>query len=518
LAGTELQPSGGPFNFPFWSPDSRFVVFAANGKLKKVDITGGPPQTICDFPENSALTGGSWSRDGVILFGIGQTTGGVMRVAASGGTASWLVKNDAARGVTGQDFPLLLPDGSHFIYYKHNVKSETAGIYIGSLESKPEAQEPKRILATESGAAVVPSQNSEGHYILFIRENIILAQRFDARRLEVTGEPLPIAYQAGTNLNPWFSASNNGVLIYRGGLGTGVGEKLQPTWFDRKGKDTSLSLQRDSYGFLSTMSDGKRLLATISDPAKFVSNLWVFDLTRGVSNRITTNALGFLATPVWSPDGLQVVYGSNHGAGPYDLYQKAANGTGDERLLYKSDSSKFPTSWSRDGRYVLYQSDVPPGKPDFWVLPMEGERKPTLFLRAESSNQRRGQFSPDGNFVAYESDENGKFEVYVRAFPDPTKGKWPVSNGGGTGPRWRSDGKELFYLAPDQAVMAVEVSTSPIFQVGARHALFKLSPQVVNFDVTGDGNKFLAAVPADTDNSAATPFNVVLNWQVALKK
>jgi Tol biopolymer transport system component len=149
---------------------------------------------------------------------------------------------------------------------------------------------------------------------------------------------------------------------------------------------------------------------------------------------------------------------------------------------------------------------------------MEGERKPTLFLRAESSNQRRGQFSPDGNFVAYESDENGKFEVYVRAFPDPTKGKWPVSNGGGTGPRWRSDGKELFYLAPDQAVMAVEVSTSPIFQVGARHALFKLSPQVVNFDVTGDGNKFLAAVPADTDNSAATPFNVVLNWQVALKK
>src|SRR5262249_17611955 len=162
----------------------------------------------------------------------------------------------------------------------------------------------------------------------------------------------------------------------------------------------SLALERESYGFLSTMSDGTRLLATIFDPAKFTSDLWVSNLTRGVSDRITTNARGTLASPIWSPDGLQIVYASNHGVGPYDLYQKGENGTGDEQLLYKSDSTKFPTSWSRDGRYVFYESDGPSGKRDFWALPMKGERKPSMFLRAESNNQRRGQFSPDGNFVA----------------------------------------------------------------------------------------------------------------------
>jgi Tol biopolymer transport system component len=315
----------------------------------------------------------------------------------------------------------------------------------------------------------------------------------------------------------FFSASASGVLVYR----TAGGGDSQITWLDRQGKVLGTIGEPGTYATLAISPDGTRAIVSRSD-VNANDALWLLDLSRGASTRFTFgSSIALLGT--WSPDGSRIIFGSNRGGGD-DLYQKASSGVKDEELLLNSSEAKYPTSWSRGGRFLLYTSIK--AKSDLWVLPLEGDKKPFPFLRSEFNNED-GQFSPDGRSVAYISDESGRNEVYVRAFlPDPTAaasdtgGVSLISTGGGSQPRWRGDGKELYYRAPDGKLMAVEIATNPVFRTGVPKALFQMPPSVLStiyhsWDLAPDGKRFLFAAPTE---QGTAPFTVVLNWQAGLKK
>lgn len=503
----------------FWSPDSRYIAFDAGGKLKKINVSGGVAETLCDSPDYAI--GGSWSRDGVIIFG--NFNAGLMRVSANGGSASPLTTLDPSRSETKHVFPSILPDGRHFIYLRVSDKPENNGVYVGSLDARPDEQAAKRLLATDWGPAYVPSSDSNTGQLLFMRDGTLLAQVFDASRLELVGEPVPVAEQVGFwRTFGFFSASTNGVLVYRTG---GAGDS-QLTWFDREGKvlGTAGEAAGQHIIALSLSPDGTRAAVSRIDPQNAKTALWLLDLSRGTATRF---AFGPWSERhgIWSPDASRIIFASNP-SGVDDLYQKLASGVKDEEPLLKSGKDKIPTSWSRDGRFLLYRTSDPKTTMDgLWVLPLEGGKKPFPFLHTEFNNHE-GQFSPDGRWVAYASDESGRDEIYVRTFsPDPmasgpdSAGKWLISTEGGNGPHWRGDGKELYYRAPDGKLMAVEIATNPVFRAGVPKALFQ-TPQTAfssaySWDVTSDGKRFL--FPAPTEQGAA-PFIVVLNWQAELKK
>jgi len=514
LLGSE-SPQFPPF---FWSFDSRYIAFDVAGKLKKIGISGGAAETLCD--SSCEAIGGSWNRDGVIIFG--QNPGGLMRVSANGGSTSPLTTLDPSRKETNHAYPSFLPDGRHFIYLRRSDKPENSGVYIGSLDAKPEEQDLKRLVATGWGPAYVPSSDSRPGQLLFLRDGTLMAQPFDARRLELSGEPVTVADQVGTVLDSgFFSTSINDVLVYRTG-GGGLSQQL--TWFDREGKVLGTAGEPGTYFTLDLSPDGARAAVSRADPNP---SLWLLDFSRGTSTRFT-----FGPSPgqrgTWSPDGNRIIFASKPN-GVYDLYQKLASGVKDEELLLKSSETKYPTSWSRDGRFLLYEEADPTTKKEhLWVLPLEGDRKPFPFLRTEFNNYS-GQFSPDGRLVAYVSDESGRNEIYVRTFsPDSTAaasdtgGKWLISTNGGSQPRWQGDGKELYYLAPDMKLMAVEIATTPVFRAGVPKALFHAPPppavagDLQLWDLTPDGKRFL--FPAPAEQGAQAPFTVVLNWHAALKK
>jgi eukaryotic-like serine/threonine-protein kinase len=520
LPGSE-SPQFPPF---FWSPDSRYIAFQAGGKLKKIDVSGGSVETLCDLSGGLAV-GGSWNRDGVIIFG--NSNGGIMRVSANGGSASALTTLDRSRKENVHFLPSFLPDGRHFIYLRGSEKPENGGVYVGSLDAKPEQQDSKRLVATSWGPAYVPSSDPSMGRLLFLRDGTLMAQPFDARRLELSGEPVTVADQVGAFLQGgFFSASINDVLVYRTG---GVGGSYQLAWFDRQGKVLGRVGEAGAYATLALSPDGKRAIVGRLDPQGQNVALWLLDLSRGTSTRFTFgDSIALFGT--WSPDSSRIIFASNPGGprGVYDLYQKLASGVKDEELLLQSNENKFPTSWSRDGRFLLYMAPDPKTiKEQLWVLPLEGDKKPFLFLRTESNNAE-GQFSPDGHWVAYVSDESGRSEIYVRTFSPGSAagssdvgGKWLISTDGGTDPRWRRDGKELYYAALDGKLMAVDVMTTRGFQAGVPIILFTVPPPVAiatayQWDATPDGERFVA--PAPSEQQSAAPFTVVLNWQAGLKK
>jgi Tol biopolymer transport system component len=499
----------------FWSPDSRFIAFDAGGKLKKIPVAGGPAETICDL---SALAiGGSWSRNGTIIF---STSGSVMRVSAAGGVAAPLIIAEPSR--ESASLPSFLPDGRHFIYLRSSSQPEKSGIYVGSLDAKPDEQNSNLLVAAQNMPAYVPSADSDAGYLLFMREGTLMAQPFDARRLELSGEPFALADKVATFLNlSAFSASVNGVLAYQTGTG---GRTFQLRWFDRQGKVLGVAGEPSTiFSSVDLSPDGTRAaIARVEAPSQ---TLWLLDLARGTNTRFTFGSSSALA-PVWSPDASSIIFALSRG-GNFDLYQKPANGTKDEELLLKSSEDKYPTSWSRDGRFLLYTAAGPKANYGLWVLPIGGDKKPFPFLRTEF-NERSGQFSPDGRWVAYSSDESGRDEIYVRAFSpvsgeagNGAGGKWLISNNGGILPRWRADGKELYYRTLYGTLMAVEVKTGSAFEEGAPKVLMqaplitvlKISP---TWDVSSDGKRFF--LPAPTAQSIQASFTVVLNWQAALKK
>jgi len=532
LPGSESLPSL-PF---FWSPDSRYIAFDGGGKLKKIDISSGVTETICDLP--GYAVGGSWNRDGVIIFGT--SNGGLMRASANGGSATPLTSLNPSRNETFHDFPVFLSDGRHFIYKRTSNKEGNSGIYVGSLDARPQEQDSRPLLATDFAATSMASLDAGSDHFFFFRDGTVMMQPLDIHRLQLVGQAVPVAEHVGSFLSFFYLSASPNVLVYR----TGEAAVAQLTWFDREGKALGPVGEPSNYVNLALSPDGTRAAVvggiqdrtgreTVDDRYSRLNSrlgnpaVWLLDLSRGMSTRFTFGStLG--VSPVWSPDGNRIIFASNAN-GALDLYEKLASGVKDQELLLKSSENKVATSVSRDGRFLLYTMEDPKTKKDgVWVLPLEGERKPFPFLVTQFSNED-GQFSPDGRWVSYVSDESGRNEVYVRTFlPDFTDAtsdsasKWLISTNGGSQSRWRHDGKELYYLAPDGKLMAVEIATNPVFKAGVPEALFQSPPLGAAFssidrawDVTSDGKRFLfQAAAAQT----ATPFTVALNWQTALKK
>jgi len=532
LAARIVTDVGGGSIFPFWSPDSSSLGFWTQGKLKKVEASGGSPQTLCDVP--GTFHGGAWSADGVIIFGYGG--GGLWQVSADGGTAGPLTKLDPGRQEALHAFPSFLPDGRHFVYLRTSTNREISGIFIGSLDARPEQQSLRLITATQYEAVYVPSaESTKNGYLLFMGEETLVAQPFDIARMALTGKTVPLlgqaagAVQAGTNTGAYafFSASSNGVLAYRSDeTSSVVNNRL--IWYDRQGKVLGVAGEPGQYGDVSLSPDNTRVAVARRDPLAADKSgrnrnidLWLDEFTRGISTRFTFDP-ATETSPVWSPDGSSVAFVSNRD-GFFDLYRKPSSGAGNEEVVLKSSESKSPYDWSPDGRYLLYAARSRGTSLDLWVLPLAGDnRKPWLYLKTEF-DEDSGQFSPDGRFVAYNSNESGKNEIYVQPFPAPSGGKWRVSNEGGTQPRWRRDGKEMFYVSKDAKLMAVEVSLNPVFKAGIPKALFPVSYNGSSneYDVATDGQRFLvnSIFPGTEPGSPASPhLTVVLNWQAGLKK
>ncbi len=515
LAGGEMSATPPPM---FWSPDSRFIVFQDEGKLKKIDITSGLAQSLCDI--DGFVVGGSWNRDGVIILGnsvTGKNSGALMRVAATGGPCLPLTKLNHAEQY--HSFPTFLPDGRHFVYQRYSPSSRT-GIYVGSLDAKPEEQSTRQLVATTYGGAYVPPSGSSPGQLLFVRDGTLMAQPFDDRRLELSGEPVAVAEQLDTFLTfAFFSVSANGVLIYRSGAGHDLS---QLTWLDWHGKRLGAVGEPGVYDSVALSPDGTRAAVTHSE-----SDIWLVNLARGVNTRFTFGP-GSSNSPVWSPDGTRIVFASDRDGGVFNLYQKVASGAKDEQLLLKTPANKTPTSWSRDGRFLLYNAQNPKTtRNSVWVLPLDGDGRkatePRPFIRTESQDPHASfdaTFSPDSRWVAYASDESGHNEIYVRAFTPSSaggfsdSGRWMVSRGAiDSGSSWVDGGRKLVYLASGFKLTAVDIIADPSFQPGEPRGLFPL-PGIFR-DFAGDG-RMLVALPVGP--SVPAPFTVVLNWQAGLKK
>jgi eukaryotic-like serine/threonine-protein kinase len=485
---------------PFWSPDSQFVAFVADGVLKKVGVSGGPPSKICDAPGGSD---GTWSPQGVILFD-GTGADPIHRVPAAGGTKAAEVGLDKGRHETSVGWPEFLPDGRHYLYLVTTEKAEDNAYWIGSIDSK----ERKKLAPAQTLVTYSPPG-----YLLFARDRTLVAQPFDAKALETRGEPIPLAEKIGTdNVGlARFSVSRNGVLVYRTAQSAG-----RLLWRDRTGRELESPGDPGVYNNPAISPTGDRVAYNLGDPRTGKQDIWVRDLARGITSRFSLGT-GDNFRPIWSPDGAAIVFGSDRGGSP-DLYEKSTRGQAAENLIFHTDDNKYATSWSRDGRYIAFTRLSPKTNLDVWALPMFGDRKPIAISNGPFA-ESLAMFSSDGRHVAYVSNESGREEIYVQTFPE-AGGRWQVSTGGGTDPSWRGDGKELFYRALDQKLMAVDIQTAGEFQAGIPKALFAASVvQGVTrnrYSPSPDGQRFVFVAPLGRD--ALGPTSVVLNWPATLGK
>ncbi len=500
-ADAQLLPGTDDPVLPFWSPDSRSLGFGAQGKLKRVDLAGGRPQTLCNALR---FNGGSWNPDGIIIF-VPAENSGVLQIPAKGGEPKPVTKLNSLQE-SGHQSPYFLPDGRHFLY---KVGGST---YAGSLDSN----EVKEVLADGAPAMYAPPG-----WLLFISNGALRAQRFDPTKLELKGESVNLTrptYLPRINRGLPFSVSKNGVLIWQGDQR----RESQFIWFNRAGKQVGTmgsQLKMNIGETLRLAPDGKRVATSSADPQTQNQDIWVIDIQRDLPTRLTFDPARD-TNPIWSPDGSRVAYFSIQRGG---IYQRAASGAGTEELLVRC-ASIATSDWSADGRFIFYSLlDEQTGR-DVWALPLTGSRQPYPLLNSEF-DEYRAQLSPTGNYLAYVSDESGRYEVYVQSFNTDGKlggAKTRISTGGGNQPRWRRDGQELFYVAADGQMMAVGVKTSgSTFEQGSPIALFKTrivsaGPMLLGlqYDVTADGQRFLIS----TMVGEATPVSVILNWTAGLEQ
>jgi Tol biopolymer transport system component len=519
LDSTEAKPLAGTqgARFPFWSPDSRFIGFFADSQLKKIEATGGPVQSLCELPFPSL--GGAWSRAGAILFG--QSTRGLFRISATGGEATQVTSHDSPRQELAHRYPTFLPDGRHFLYSISSGQKEVRGVYLGSLDGMVKRRLLDEVTLIQYMAAAPGDGGNDAGWLVFGRDGALLARPFDARRLELAGEQFSLSDKVGSDflsVNHFtFSASDNGVLVFDPNLKR---HRRQYLWKDRRDQTINPLDVDAGVGHTWLSPDEKRFIADRIDPRTGTYDLWLYDVSRDKPQRFTFNPS---LNPVWAPDGSRIIWGSTRDYGVPNLYQKAASLAGEETLLLKSDlnQGKLPTDWSQDGRFIIYRQLDPKTKGDVWVLPVteSGKAEPFRVVRTDA-NETAGALSPDGRWLAYVSDVSGRFEVWVHSFPGGS-GKRQVSNGGGSSPRWRRDGRELFYYASDGKLMAAPVRSGENFEAGTPISLFEFragtaGQEFAPYAVTADGQRFLINAVVETEPNA--PLTVVVNWAAGVKR
>ncbi|HKC23415.1 MAG TPA: protein kinase [Thermoanaerobaculia bacterium] len=501
---------------PFWSPDSRSIAFGAQGKLKRLDLSAGRPQTLADAPR---LCGGTWNREGVILF-VPDFNGGIFRVPAQGGDVQPAMPPDPARKETGLRAPEFLPDGKHFIYMGGEQRTQ---VFLASLDAKGSTA----LLDATAGARYAPPG-----WLLFARGGVLYAQRFDAGRRALSGDAIAVPTapaSAGAFDAPGaaghFSVSENGVVVWQ----RSFTPEYQLVWFDRSGARTGVvgSPIHVALTMAPRLSpDGTRIAMQNREPQPERLGIWVIDLLRGIPTRLSPVMGQF---PNWSPDGTRVAWLQNR-AGAVGIYQAAPNGAGREELLIAggpgAGGTPFPADWSPDGRFFLYVTRGPKTRVDIWTLPLFGDRRPRPVLVTEFDEQSP-QVSPDGRWIAYRSDSSGTYEVYLQSFTRDGKvgdERFRVSQDGGSQPRFRRDGRELFYLAADGRLMAVSLKTGgAAIEIGPPTPLFmtKTLPggagAAYEYDVTADGQRFLVGTILDGPDATPPSPVVVLGWQDELK-
>ena len=493
-----LLPGTTEATFPFWSPDSRWVAFFTTGKLKKIDVTGGPVLTICDTTGTGR--GGTWNTDDLIVYG--STGGSLYRVPAAGGTATALSAPNREAGENNHRDPWFLPGGRRFLYTAVSVDRSKYRVYTGGIDAKPGSKTMREVLAVASKAVYASG------FLLFVRERTLMAVRFDAAKEQIAGEAVPIAERVDY-FPGQFSVSQNGVLVYSSGSNSRGTAQL--TWFDRTGKQLGTVGTPAIIRSLAISPDGGTVAVGRRDERDTSTDIWLHDMARGGALRFTAGP-GLNSWPIWSPDGSRIVFfhAADPDGGPY---WKAVNGAGKEEVV--TEKGARVTDWSHDGRYLIAQ-DFRPGSAGIRVYPQQGDKKPFAYVEGKSV-VGGGKLSPNGKWLAYVSNESNRNEVYVQSFPEHA-GKWQVSIDGGTEPVWSRDGRELYFMSADSKMMAVKINTAGgKFQASVPQALFdvRLAPNNPNFDVSKDGRFLIPTYVIAQENATMT---VVLNWQVGLKK
>ncbi len=486
---------------PFWSPDSKSIAFFVGTKLQRIDVAGGAPFTICAVPNGSR--GASWSADGRILF---ATAGSALsQVPASGGTPTPLTTLDASRGETYHYWPQALP-GGNFVYWVQSQKHENVGVYGVSLSNPSQ-----HIQLVNTDTNAIFSRGANGlDYLLWLRGTTLMAQQFDPVALKLSGEPRPVADPVSSIGSQGYlnlTASANGMLLYDASTDAG-----QFTWFDRTGKRLGTIGEPASYSNFSLSADGRRIVATRNSETG--SDLWLLEVERGVASRLTSGP-GVSWWPVWSPDGRTIIFSGS----ARNLWRKLASGTEEAQNITHSPFLQNPLDWSRDGRLLLFYQ-FQNGHRDLWVLPITPEGKPAgeprVYLRTAFNNWH-SRFSPDPTprWVAYDSDESGRGEVYVQSFPQP-HGARQISTAGGDYPHWAPGGHEIVYVSPGNKMMSVSLKvTADSIEPSVPRELFPL-PGVDNgtdpYEISSDGQRFLMAA----QDLAPQPLHVIVNWPVLL--
>jgi serine/threonine protein kinase len=496
LPGTERAST------PFWSPDGRSLGFFADTRLKRMDIASGATRTL--WSQSAVPIGGTWNRDDVILF-ADNPGGPIFRISANGGerTAATLRERPQQRG---HHYPQFLPDGRHFLFFVSSNSPEARGVYVGLLDTL----DAKRVVDADAPATFAASGQ-----LLFIRGDKLYAQRFDPVRGELSGDAAVV--DEHVNLRTKLSASPAGPIAYR--TGSPDSAQAQFVWVDRSGRELDKVVYPNAAALGPALShDGRRIAVY-----RYVDNnmdIWTYETSRKTWDKATF-ASGDDIYPIWSPDDSSIVFASARDASAtVQLYRKTLSGPpNSEELLLSGPEGKFPNDWSSDGRFILYNSLGDKSGPDIWALPLEGDRKPFEVV-ATNFNESQGQFSPDGKWIAYQSDKTGREEIYVRPFPGPG-GDTRTSTEGGIQPRWNPNGKELFYVAPDDRLMAVPLvvsSDGKTVEPGTPVALFQTDVgSTVNLKfkqqylVTKDGQSFI--MNSTVPGGIASPITVILNWK-----
>jgi Tol biopolymer transport system component len=504
LAGTEDAQD------PIWSPDSRWIAFFADGKLKKIPAAGGPVQVITQTATD--LRGGTWAPNDTILFASG--TEPILSVNSAGGTTTPVTVIDASRQENTHRNPQILPDGHHFLYSVFGSKQDQNGVYAGSLDDKTR----ELLVHVNTSAVYVPPG-----YLLFVDGDTLLGQAFDAARLRLNGQPFLVAEHVGRNTAYMsaVSASRTGTIAYA----STISQSGRLAWMDRRGNPLgSTGTPEGDYEDFRLSPDEKRLVVSLVDPKTNTVEIRLTDLARSSSSRLASRG-SVTATALWSPDGTRLVFRSNRN-GIIEFYERSAAGGGNDRVVLSAQAYRaaqipsnnlIPTDWSPDGRQIMFSAPSPESGYDLWLLPL-GEEGKAAKLIASPADEMHGNFSPDGRLIAYTLNESGKFEVYVETVPQSDQ-KWLISTNGGYEPRWRADGREIYYLAEDRMLMAVTVGPGPSF--GVPKPLFQTRVPVgvtanrTHYVPSRDGQRFLVNMALD---AVPSPITVVLNWTATLKK